>query len=473
MTVLPRFMISATHKSSGKTLVSTGITAALAKRGHKVSVFKKGPDYIDPMWLQLAAGRPAYNLDFNTMSHRELESLFALKAENADISLIEANKGLYDGVAIDGSNSNAALAKLLGTPVVLVVDTKGMSRGIAPLLQGYVGFDTSVCIAGVIFNRTGGSRHETKLRSAVETYTDLPVYGAISDLAELDINERHLGLTTPREVSQLRALIDGVARVIAQSVNLEEVLQIAKNTPDIPFPLQGRQVPTTNCRLRIGIARDDAFSFYYADDLEAFSASGAEMVPIDMIRDKQLPEIDGLFIGGGFPETHAAALASNTTLQTSIKNALEAGLPAYAECGGLMYLCHSLTWQGKKHRMVGFFEADAVLHNRPQGRGYVSFQSTANALWPLHSNESHAHEFHYASIENLVQPTWGRDIIRGYGIDGTHDALIKANTQAGFFHLRHCTQTPWVTDFLDFIGSIKSETTCATVHHRVRQHKVV
>lgn len=455
MTCLPRIMVAAAHKSSGKTVVSAGITSALVARGHKTAVFKKGPDYIDPMWLRLAAGRAAYNLDFNTMTRNEIRSLFQGKAAGADISLIEANKGLYDGVATDGSDSNAALAKLLRIPVVLVIDTKGMTRGIAPLLRGYTDFDPEVRIAGVILNKTGGSRHEEKLRQAVETYTEIEVLGAIGASADLDISERHLGLTTPSDTSRTEEFVDRAGTRVAQFVDVDRLVDIAASATTFP-PVQLVDPPPPNMRgLRIGIARDEAFGFYYPDDLEAFEAAGAELVPVDTIRESCLPDVDGLFIGGGFPEVHAAALSANTSMRMSIRKALVSGLPTYAECGGLMYLCRSLEWEGKVYPMAGFFEADAVMHDVPQGRGYVGFTTSPAASWPSARGEQRAHEFHYARLENLKNPVFGRKVTRGHGITGRYDALVQGNTQAGFFHLRHTAQTPWVTDFLEFVSAAR------------------
>ena len=445
-------MIAAAHKSSGKTVVSSGIASALAARGHSLGLFKKGPDYIDPMWLRLAGDAPAYNLDFNTMTDGEITALFQARATGRDVNLIEANKGLYDGVAADGSDSNAAMAKLLQAPVVLVVDTKGMTRGIAPLLQGYLAFDWDVQIAGVILNKTGGTRHEGKLRAAVEGYTDLTVLGAIGNSRDLDISERHLGLTTPADCAVTKQFLDGVGEKITDSVDLDRIIEIARAADPLPS-VSALSKPVQYQGMRIGIAEDAACAFYYQDDLEAFRAAGVELVPIDLIHDRALPKIDGLFIGGGFPETHAAALAANVELRRQIRDALENGLPAYAECGGLMYLCRSLTWHGETHEMVGFFEADTVMHRRPQGRGHVRFTPTSDALWQQSGGEMRAHEFHYASLENLSDPVFARNVTRGFGIDGKHDALVKKKTQAGFIHLRHTTQTPWVTDFLSFVAA--------------------
>jgi cobyrinic acid a,c-diamide synthase len=239
----PRFLIAAAHKSSGKTVVSTGLARALSARGLSVATFKKGPDYIDPMWLGAATGGPCYNLDFNTQAPDEIAAFFASRTQRADVALVEANKGLFDGVSMDGSDSNAAVAKLLGLPVILVIDTNGMTRGIAPLLQGYVAFDPEVNIVGVILNKVGGTRHEMKLREAVETYTGLAVVGAVHRNAALEIGERHLGLTTPSETGELDAMIARVGEIVAGSVDLDLLLDLAGQAPDLRDPPMPTPVP--------------------------------------------------------------------------------------------------------------------------------------------------------------------------------------------------------------------------------------
>lgn len=453
---VPRLMISAAHKSSGKSVVSSGLAAALSRRGQTVSVFKKGPDYIDPMWLSRAAGRAAYNLDFNTMTRAEILRLFARKSAGSDLGLIEANKGLFDGLDPGGQDCNAALAHLLGAPVVLVIDARGMTRGIAPLLRGYVHFDPDLQIAGVILNRTGGTRHERKLRQAIEDYTDLDVLGAIRETPELDISERHLGLTTPAECPGVEAFLESAARIVASSVDLDRICAFAGEAGALSVPDTEFKTPSrTGAGLCIGIARDAAFGFYYPDDLEAFEAQGATLVPIDMLRDSELPDVDGLFLGGGFPETQMSGLSANVSMRNSVRSALERGLPAYAECGGLMYLCRSISWQGESRPMVGFFDADAVMHARPQGRGYVRFSATRNALWSAGEGETKAHEFHYASLENMGPAPFARHVLRGRGIDGAHDGLVKSNTTAGFIHLRNTSATPWVSRFLGFVETCR------------------
>ncbi len=449
---LPRFMIAAAHKSSGKTIVSTGLAAALTARGQKVAAFKKGPDYIDPMWLGAATSSPCYNLDFNTQDSSEIEPFFTAHAAGVDVALIEANKGLYDGVSMDGSDSNAALARHLGLPVVLVIDTNGMTRGIAPLLRGYMDFDPEVKIAGVILNKVGGPRHEAKLREAVATYTDLPVIGAVPRNRALEIGERHLGLTTPAETGELSEKIARLGEIVGEAVDMDLLLNLARQAAGLPDPPAPKPLPEPD--VTIAYARDRAFGFYYPDDLEAFAAAGAKLVPFDTISDPNLPECDGLLIGGGFPEMFVEALSANAPLRADLKAKIEAGLPAYAECGGLMYLCRSIANTDVTGEMVGVIPAEAVMHRRPQGRGYTSFRNSADHLWPRCPEERAAHEFHYASLENLPEGLhFARDVTRGYGIDGEHDGIIRYNLIAGFCHLRATGCDPWVGRFVRFVRS--------------------
>lgn len=453
--------ISAAHKSSGKTTITLGLCAALQQRGQLVRPFKKGPDYIDPMWLGQAAQYPCFNLDFNTMSHEEIGNLFQRHSNSGDISIIEGNKGLYDGLDLDGSNSNAAMAILLEAPVVLVIDAQGMTRGIAPLILGYQAFEPTLNIAGIILNKLGGSRHESKLRSVIEHYTNVPVIGAVHRDAKLQLVERHLGLIPSNETSDAEDHINGVAAIIQQQVDLDRLLQIAQTKT---AAAEKHAVNVNHIKnkpfakdLRIGIAQDSAFGFYYPDDIEAFKQLGATLIPINTLEDKQLPDIDGLFIGGGFPETHMLELEANKPLRDEIKTAIKNGLPVYAECGGLMYLTRSLEWQGQICKMVGAIPADTVMHARPQGRGYVILRETNANPWHDPSVETTlqdfpAHEFHYSTLENVdTQLEFAYDVLRGTGIDGKHDGIVHQNILGCYTHFRNVEKNQWVTRFLHFV----------------------
>jgi len=449
-----RLFVSAAHKSSGKTTLCIGLAAALAARGEVVQPFKKGPDYIDPLWLGLAAGRPCYPLDAYLMGEDEIRGEFAARMAGASLGLVEGNKGLYDGLDLHGANSNAALAALLGAPVVLVIDARGMTRGIAPLILGYQAFDRNVRIAGVILNQLGGSRHEAKLRAVIEHYTDVPVLGAVQRDDALAIPERHLGLVPSNEADGARARVAAIAGRVAAQVDLDRVLAVARSAPALA-PGAARRHPPAGAPVRIGIARDAAFGFYYPGDLEALRAAGAELVEFDALHAAHLPKVDGLFIGGGFPETHLDELAANAGLRRELREAIEGGMPAYAECGGLMLLARSIEWHGRTAPMAGAIPADIVMHERPVGRGYVHLRETGRGPWkPAAPATLRAHEFHYSSVENLAPgATFAYEVERGHGIDGRHDGLVHRNLLASFAHLRDVEGNPWARRFVDFVRS--------------------
>lgn len=448
-----RMLISAAHKSSGKTMVSIGLCAALRARGHVVQPFKKGPDYIDPMWLSQAAGQACRNLDLYLMEDDDVVATFARHA--SEINLVEGNKGLYDGLSLDGSNSNAALAKLIDLPVFLVIDARGMTRGIAPLILGYQAFDKNIQIAGVILNKLGGSRHEAKLREVIEHYTDVPVVGAIQYDERLSIIERHLGLMPSNESIVATAKIKQIGEAIAEQVDLDKLLSLSEKTQrPSPHTAEVSPLPTGET-IRIGIARDRAFGFYYADDLDALEAAGAVLVPFDTLRDAHLPDIDAMYIGGGFPEACAIELEANTSLRHEIRQAIAGGMPAYAECGGLMYLSRSIAYQGRSYEMAGAIPGDVVMHAKPVGRGYVHLQEDAAHPWPrpaAPANRIKAHEFHYSSLENLPPDSrFAYHVERGHGITGQRDGLVLNNLLASYTHLRTIGSCYWATRFVAFI----------------------
>lgn len=448
--------ISAAHKSSGKTMIATGLARAFSDQGLDVQTFKKGPDYIDPKWLSAASSKPCFNLDFNTHNDAEIKDLFARHSATSTLSLIEGNKGLHDGVALDGSNANSALAKLLKSPVILIINTVGITRGIAPLLQGYQGFDPDVNIAGVILNMVQGPRHESKLVQAVEHYTDFPVLGAVRRTGNLNVDERHMGLIPYNEHPAASARLETLAEQVTDQIDLERLKSIADAAPALP-PCRPIEINTNRPDVRIAVAKDAAFGFYYEDDLEALRQAGARIVYFNALKDVYLPTCDGLYIGGGFPETQMAKLEANKSLRNRIKAALEAGLPAYAECGGLMYLTRSITWHQDRHEMVGLIPADTVMNAKPQGRGYSNLAPNANHPWQDLGTTIPAHEFHYSSLENVASDLiYTYDVKRGHGIDGEHDGIIMYNVMANFTHLRDTNRCPWAKAFVDQVRSLKA-----------------
>jgi cobyrinic acid a,c-diamide synthase len=455
------FLVSAAHKSSGKTTLSIGLCAALRRQGKSVQAFKKGPDYIDPLWLAQATGRACYNLDPYLSSNEEIRRTVAGCSNAADVCVVEGNKGLFDGLALDGSNSNAALAGLLGLPVILVLDARGMTRGIAPLILGYQAFDRSIRIAGVILNRLGGSRHESKLRTVIEHYTDVPVLGAMQENSDFGILERHLGLAPSSEVEAAAASIEKIAQGVEASIDLDRLLKLTESSSSAPSNRSLAQphdmIEDNHFSFRVGIIQDRAFCFYYADDLDAFKATGASIVYIDSLTDSKLPEIDALFIGGGFPEVLAPQLEANQAFRQSLYDAIEQGMPCYAECGGLMYLARSITWQDKVFPMVGALPIDIVMHRKPVGRGYVNLEETGAALWPQQGSRPLllAHEFHYSSVTNMSPDVqFAYRVKRGYGVDGKHDGIIYRNVLANYAHMRNTGGNEWVARFVTFARRI-------------------
>jgi len=454
---MSRIFISAAHKSSGKTTLSIGLCAALANKGLNVTPFKKGPDYIDPMWLSRASKNPCFNLDFYTMQHEEILAHVKAAEMQTDITLIEGNKGLYDGLDLDGTNSNAALAMLTDTPVVLVINVQGMTRGIAPLILGYQAFEKDINIAGVILNQYRGLRHEQKLKNVIEHYTDVPVIGAVQHNPQLEITERHLGLVPSNENQLADNKIAQISQLVAEQVDLEKIIEIANKTSKIESNFNFPEVKSSK-KVKIGLIEDKAFGFYYPDDLLSLQKNGAEIVTINALNDTKLPEIDGIFIGGGFPEEHLQALNRNTALRESIKQAIDNGMPGYAECGGLMYLSRSIMWKNEKFEMVGAIPADCKMHQRPQGRGYVVLQETNDSIWPdkILDKTIPAHEFHYSSLYDIDPGLkFAYDVKRGTGIDKSKDGLIYKNLLANYTHLRDTSQHHWTKRFIDFVSTHK------------------
>lgn len=457
---MPSLYFSAAHKSSGKTTISIGVTAEFRRRGLTVSPFKKGPDYIDPMWLGLAAGRACFNLDFHTMADEEIRASFQRDGQGSDLRLIEGNVGLFDSVHLDGSGSNAELVKLLGVPLVLVIDCKGLGRGIAPLLLGFQAFDSALPIAGVILNRIGGGRHGENLLRVVEHYTNLPVLGMLPRLAELDIDERHLGLVPSNEAQAAESKVERIRARVAEHVDCDALLGIAASTqqtrPGIGAePLSadpacgGRACPASG--IKIGIARDAAFGFYYPDDLAALQQAGAELLSFSPVQSADLPTVDALLIGGGFPEFHMEALAANSGLRAAVADFIAAGKPVYAECGGLMYLCRQLHWNDRSADMCGVLKAEVAMHAKPQGRGYVRLRETGASPWPdaVGQGELSAHEFHHSAV---VSPdpgwTYAYQVLRGAGVDGRHDGIVHNQLLASYAHLRGVGSNDWPQRFV-------------------------
>lgn len=452
------FYISAAHKSSGKTTLSIGISAAIRQQNLTIQAFKKGPDYIDPIWLSQATQNPCYNLDFFTSGNDYILRQFNQYRQNKDVVLMEGNMGLFDGMALDGSDSNAAMAKLLQLPVILVVDTSGTSRGIAPLLNGYQSFDNEIQYAGVILNKVAGNRHQTKLTKVIEEYTDFNILGTVHRNSDIQVTERHLGLIPGNEMpEEAEKVIDLLATQARENIDIDALLSIeTKNLSSIPVISTDQRQP---CNIKIAVAMDEAFGFYYPGDMNRFEQLGVEVIPFNCIKDSELPKhIDGLFIGGGFPETQLEKLSSNQSMLKSIKTAIQKGMPTYAECGGLMYLCNDLTYKKKTFPLCDVIPASVDMHQRPQGRGYVILETTNTHPWYSSKKQTiNAHEFHYSALTGLPEDSnFAYTIKRGTGIDNINDGIILHNMVASYTHLRQTDECSWVDKFVSFVKSCKS-----------------
>lgn len=450
--ILPRVVISAPHRSSGKTTLSIGLCAALTKAGFKVQPFKKGPDFIDPMWLTAATGRDCRNLDFFMMGNNNILRSFQHAAAGADISVIEGNMGLYDGMELDGKGSTADLARLLKAPVILVIDASNMTRSIAPLVLGFKNFEPDVSIAGVILNKISGARHESKLRAAIKQYTDIEVIGAIPKTSRIGLIQRHLGLKPAREDERAVSIIESTSSVIKEYVDLEKLVGIARASLDIP-EVKSRQKVSRGTIVRIGVAMDRAFTFYYPENLEALKIAGAKLVPFSPMSDSHLPDVNGLYIGGGFPEVFMKELEENKSIRKEIHAAIENGMPVYAECGGLMYLARGISWNGMTREMVGGIPCDIIMHEKPKGHGYIKLETTGKS-WLGKNTEIRGHEFHYSEVANLGDVDFAYRVLRGRGVDGEQDGIVYKNTLASYAHLHSLSTSEWAEQFIAFVEDL-------------------
>ncbi len=445
MQSVPRLVLSATRGGSGKTTLALGIIAAWQKKGKRVAVFKKGPDFIDAGWLGAAAGRLCYNLDPFLMEKENILRSFGEHTADADAAVIEGNRGLYDGVDESGTYSTAGLAKLLKAPVVLIVDCTKATATVGALVLGCLNYDPDVDLKGVILNNVSSARHETVIRKAIERTTGVPAVGAVPRLRQGEFPERHMGLTPFHEHPDVERAITASAEVAEKYLDLDGLWHIAVDAPSLTLP-DAPLIPGARKQqgeaITIGVIQDRAFQFYYPDNLEALEQSGAKLRQINALKDATLPEIDGLYIGGGFPETQPAELAANVTFCQSLKAAADGGLPVYAECGGLIYLGRSLTIGEKKYPMTAVLPADFVLEKRPQAHGYTVLEVKGQNPFFDSGAKLRGHEFHYSRIVNIDElPETVFGVQRGVGIDGKADGLLYKNVLAAYTHL-HALGTP-------------------------------
>ncbi len=441
----PRVMLCGLRGSTGKTLVALGLIAAWEARGISVAPFKKGPDYIDPAWHTRAGKRPCRNLDTFLMSEAQIRRSVGTHGRLADVALIEGNHGLFDGMGAEATASSAELAKLLQAPVLLVVDCTKTTRTVAAMVLGCQHMDPELRLAGVLLNRVATARQERAIRSAVEEICGLPVLGSVPRLSDLVFPERHLGLLTPAEHPTVTEPIRTARQAVEAHVDLDAVRRLAASAPSLSwreaamFRLDGEG-------LRIGVVRDSAFTFYYPENLEALRRLGAEVVEVNALKDPELPTLDALYIGGGYPETHAAALAANASFRHSLRREIEERLPVIAECGGLIYLGEAMVMDGVAHPMVGIFPVTFELGIRPWGHGYAVVEVDAPNPFFAPGSVLRGHEFRYSYVRSARTEDL-RTVFRmrrGTGFDTKRDGLTYKNVLASFCHM-HAAGTPeWV-----------------------------
>ncbi len=472
---VPRIILSGLAGGCGKTLVSTGIIAALKKSGKEVFPFKKGPDYIDAAWLSSAAQKPCYNLDAfltsEAMVRRSFERHIGISevcrycsepsCSNCShvteflsnkIAVIEGNRGLFDGMDENGTYSTAELAKAVKTPVILVVDSTKATRTIAAEVLGCQRMDVTVPLAGVILNRVAGKRHEDIVRSSIEKTCGVPVIGALPKFESNKFPERHLGLITPEEYPEIQEAIKFAAQAIASYVDRERLLKIAGSGKPLFHKKEGRhsQVHPARADIKVGIIRDRSFSFYYPENIEALRQCGADVVEINALANTVLPDIDALYIGGGFPETSAAQLAKNASFRTSVREAVEDGLPVYAECGGAIFMGTSLTYLGTTYPMTGILPVEFYFEKRPQGHGYTVLEVVSENPYFSSGCIIHGHEFHYSRAV-ILRPEMIRyafKLHKGAGFNRAGDGICYKNMLAVYSHIHAGGVPQWAENLV-------------------------
>ncbi len=450
----PRIIVAALKGGSGKTILSLGLTSAWRGMGHRVAAFKKGPDFIDSGWLSFAAGRPCYNLDPFLMNPEQIVNSLLLNSAGADISVIEGNRGLFDGLDLDGCCSTGELGKIIKSPVVLIVDVTMATRTVAALVMGCQKFDPELRISGVILNRVAGLRQESLAKNAVEQYCGLPVVGAVPKLKQNIFPERHMGLVPHLESDYAEKAIAWARDIAEKHLDLKALWNLAHEAPPLDHPPEGKKEESglvlPESPPRIGVIRDKSFWFYYPENLDQMKKLGAHLVEINSLEDRELPAIDALYIGGGFPETQAQALADNVTFRASLKERIEEGLPVYAECGGLMVLGKALVVDGKEFPMVGALPLSLILEKKPQGHGYTILEVKERNPFYSIGEKLKGHEFHYSKA--VLHPSDDTravfKVLRGEGIDGQKDGLCRKNMLATYTHIHAGGNPEWARRFL-------------------------
>jgi cobyrinic acid a,c-diamide synthase len=455
-----RIVISGLSGDSGKTVVSCGLLACLREKGMNTACFKKGPDYIDAAWLSFASGNQARNLDTYLMDFPVVKKSFLQNAVEKDISIIEGNRGVFDGLDNQGTHSTAELAKLLQSPVIIVQNISKVTRTAAASILGCINMDPDLNVAGVILNQVAGERHGKVAKEAIEDITDIPVLGLIPKLNDKYIlPSRHLGLITPEEYDQKYLIMNDLKSVVEDYIDVSKILEIANNVPvleNVDVEENRINATTTSDGVRIGYFKDQSFSFYYPENLEMLESAGAELIPVSPTVNQDIDDLDALYIGGGFPETNLTSLSVNQEMIESLKRLVDDGFPVYAECGGLMYLARDVEWKGNKYSLSGILPISIQMNNKPQGHGYCeAIVDKKNPFYKI-CTIIKGHEFHYSSItEYEPELNSALSIKRGVGCFNKRDGIIYKNVFASYLHI-HALATPqWVDGMITSAGNYK------------------
>lgn len=462
---VPGVVIAGLRGGSGKTIISLGITAAWKSNQLKVSPFKKGPDYIDAGWLSRAAGRPCYNLDTYLCAPQVVQNSYLTHSSGTDICVVEGNRGLYDAIDLDGATSTAELAKLLDLPVLLVLDCTKSTRTMAALLMGCQQFDPGINICGVVLNRVAGKRHENKVRANIERFCKIPVFGAVPKLKESDFPERHMGLVTSEEHSFSDTAIKAAEKVARDNIDLDSLYQTVlgfgtgsqKSEAAIANSWNLKQENSLT-RVTIGIIRDSAFQFYYPDNLDALTNLGADIVYISPLTQETIPPVDAIYMGGGFPETHAPQLAGNKAFRDGLKALAQKGLPIYAECGGLIFLGESIQLKDITYPMSGILPIQFGLSRKPQGHGYTEVKVIHDNPFYTKGEILRGHEFRYSRILSIdySDQDMAFRMERGKGILEKKDGFFKYNTFGTYTHIHALGSPSWAPALVDKARSYKA-----------------
>lgn len=442
---IPRIVLAGERSGVGKSTITVGILLALRRRGLEPQPFKTGPDFLDPMHHSIVLGKPSRNLD-TWMFEDEVLPSFVRGSRGSDISVIEGVMGLYDGV--DGRSekgSTAHLAKMLTAPVVLIVDASASARSAGAVALGFKDYDPEVTIGGVIFNNVAGPRHLDMLRDSLR---GMECLGGIPHEGLAELSSRHLGLVPAAENADM-ARYERIRSMVDDNVDIDELVRLAVTAPDIGPRSSRTRERRRSPRCRIGLAQDEAFNFYYVENIERLAALGAEVVPFSPMHDP-LPEVDGLYFGGGYPEVFAPQLESASAMRRKVKKAASSGMPIYAECGGMMYFCDSVTdGEGCKRKMCGLFDAEVEMTDRLQAIGYVEVEARKDNVLSRKGWTTRGHEFHFSRVINLGEKDFAYDMVRGKGIADSKDGMMAYGTMASYTHLHFASCPKFVRRFVD------------------------